>query len=218
MTEEKKAPRKPVDWNAVEPHYRSGIRSLADIGKEFGCTAAAIVKHADKAGWTRDLKAKIVAKAEAKVNAAVVNAPVNAAKAFTENQVVEANAELQYQVRMRHRGDIANLRSLFVTLLTELKASSSPEGMDVLETMHDIVHGAADPEDKDGSRRAEKMREALNKALSGSTRVGSAKQLTEMLEKLIKLERQAFGIDDDENNGAGDLEKILAKIHAGLGQ
>jgi hypothetical protein len=79
--------------------------------------------------------------------------------------------------------------------------------------MLDIVHGPSDPEDKDGSRRAEKMRESLNRAISGQTRVGSAKQLTEMLEKLIKMERQAFGIEDEEASASSDLEKILAKIH-----
>lgn len=52
-----------VDWEALEPHYRSGIRSLKELGKEFGCSDAAIVKHAKRNGWERDLSAKIKAKA-----------------------------------------------------------------------------------------------------------------------------------------------------------
>jgi hypothetical protein len=42
-----------IDWGAMEPHYLAGVRSLRDIGKQFGCSAAAILKHAKKHGWAR---------------------------------------------------------------------------------------------------------------------------------------------------------------------
>ena len=48
MTEQARAKRPPVDWEAVEREYRVGIRSLADIGNEFGVSAPGILKKAKK--------------------------------------------------------------------------------------------------------------------------------------------------------------------------
>ena len=81
-----------IDWDLVEPHYRAGIRSLADIGKEFLVSDAAIIKRAKRDGWARDLAAKIKAKAVAKVSAAAVSAEVSANQVVREQEVVEANA------------------------------------------------------------------------------------------------------------------------------
>ena len=60
--------RKAIDWESVEIQYRAGIRSLKDIGNEFNVSDAAIIKRAKRDGWSRDLRAKIQAKAEAKVS------------------------------------------------------------------------------------------------------------------------------------------------------
>ena len=46
--------RKAVDWEAVEREYRAGIRSLKDIGAEFGVSDAGIVKRAKRDGWERE--------------------------------------------------------------------------------------------------------------------------------------------------------------------
>lgn len=205
--------KKPVDWAGMEPHYRAGILSLAALGKEYGCGAPAIVKHADKHGWTRDLKAKIVAKAEAKVNAAVVNESVNAGKTFTENQVVEAAADAQFQVRMSHRQDITRTRGLFRSLMQELEVATTPEGQDLLETMQQILQPDPAPDDKVGQQRADRMRQAFEKAMSLGGRVVSAKTLTDMLEKLVNMERIAYGVDDKQ--GVSDLDKLLKKLADG---
>ena len=215
MAENTKTPRKTVDWEAVELHYRAGIRSLKDIGKEYEVSDAGIIKKAKAQGWTRDLAAKIKAKAEAKVSAAAVSAEVSAARTANEQVVVEANAELQYQVRMRHRGDIAALRALFLSLLEEVKLASSPEGLDALETLQQLLHeGESDPDDPEGVKRAQKMRDSLMRALSTGSRIDSAKKLTEMLEKLVRMEREAFGIDDGDKGGS-EIDKLLAKLHGG---
>lgn len=42
-----------IDWAAIQPHHHAGIRSLRDIGGEFGVSDVAIIKHARKNGWTR---------------------------------------------------------------------------------------------------------------------------------------------------------------------
>ena len=59
--------KKDIDWEAVEFHYRAGIRSLKSIGAEFGVSDAGILKRAKRDGWSRDLAAKIRAKADSMV-------------------------------------------------------------------------------------------------------------------------------------------------------
>lgn len=48
--------RSRVDWDAIEPHYRAGIRALKDIGREFDVSDAAIIKHARLHDWARSPK------------------------------------------------------------------------------------------------------------------------------------------------------------------
>jgi hypothetical protein len=47
--------RKVIDWEAVEIQYQAGVRSLKDIGVEFGVSDAGIIKRAKNEGWTRGL-------------------------------------------------------------------------------------------------------------------------------------------------------------------
>lgn len=192
---------KTIDWEAVELQYRAGVRSLKEIGKEFGVSDAGIIKRAKRDGWSRDLTAKIKAKADAKVSAAAVSAEVSANRKVAETQVVEANAEAIFRVRMEHRTDIKRTRELFQGLMGEIEGMTAyPElAEELFELLNDPTEGA-DP-DKPMSRAEEerhrRMRDTFNRIMSSAGRIDSAKKLTEMLEKVIKLERQAFSIEDE---------------------
>lgn len=192
-----------IDWDGLEPHYRAGIRSLKDIGAEFDVSDAAILKKAKRDGWTRDLSAKIKAKADAKVSAAAVSAEVSAAKALTEKSVVEANAEMQYRIRIGHRTDIARVKNLLMTLLSE----AEHQGTNV-ELYQELGELLAKPDDKG----MDKLGDIYRKAMSMPSRVGVLKQITETLAILIKLEREAFGIavKSDDLGGSGGTVIQLA--------
>ena len=133
--------RRPVDWDRIEPLYRAGVRSLKDIGSEFGVSAPGILKKAKKEGWSRDLSGKIRAKAEAQVNAAAVNASVNAETKVRERDVIEANAQAIANALLSHRKDIARNRGLANKLLTELEAQvDNPEEFEKLgETLKVLI-------------------------------------------------------------------------------
>ena len=45
--------KQPVDWVAIEKHYRAGIKSLRTIGEEYGVTEGAIRKRAKRDDWAR---------------------------------------------------------------------------------------------------------------------------------------------------------------------
>lgn len=195
------AARQRADWDAIEPHYRAGIRSLKDIGAQFEVSDAAIIKHAKAAGWTRNLKAKIQAKADAKVSAATVSAEVSAEKALTEANRVEVEAEVQARIRLAHRQDIGRSRGLAMKLLAELEHQT--EHGDLYERLADLLVDTAGDDAKEQSKRLD----AFNKAISLSSRVSTMKALTECLKNLVALEREAFGIVSEvaPPGGEGDI-------------
>lgn len=219
--------RTRVDWDALRPHYEAGVRSLKEIGKEFDCSDAAIVKHAKSAGWTRCLKAKIQAKADAKVAAALVaqEAKDSPAGRLTEAVRVEVEAEVQARIRIEHRTDIQRFRKLVMGLLDELEEQSDSESLDRLR---DLVMSEPDPDDKAGRDRFEKLKLAFDRATSLGGRTKTIKDLSDVLKTLVALEREAFGIDKvlpetpqdfiDPVEGARRLAFALARADSVLSQ
>lgn len=214
MSAKPSSPEKHViDWEMVAVHYRAGIRSLKSIGQEYGVSDAGILKRAKRDGWTRDLAAKIKAKAESKVSAAAVSALVSEQRTANETQVVEANAELQYRIRIEHRTDIGRTRKLFAALLGEVESETDQLGL--FQALGELLDTSGP--DQTGSWRQDKLNELYKKVISTTGRIDGAKKLTEMLEKVVKLERQAFGIADteDDKDGADQVLKSLgAKLRA----
>lgn len=188
------ADKSGIDWEAVELHYRSGIRSLKDIGAEFGVSDAGIIKRAKRDGWTRDLAAKIKAKADAKVSAAAVSAVVSEQKAANENQIVEANAELQARVRREQRTDISRSRKLVMTLLTELELQTDNIGL--LEQLSELLYDQNEQPTKAQQEAQTKRLELFQKVISLGGRTSTMKSLADSLKTLVALEREAFGIDE----------------------
>lgn len=204
--------RARVDWDAVEPHYRAGIRSLRDIGEEFGCSDAAIVKHATKNAWTRNLKAKVDAKADAKLAAALVateRADQPAAK-LTEAIRVEVEAEVQARVRHSHRTDInlsKGIANRFLKILLGLEVTEAPS---------------------DARKASRKSATNLPAMVTLKEASSIFKQLVDAQRTLVSMEREAYGIahlqedpDDpshvvDPIQGAKAIAFILARAGAQL--
>jgi len=178
----------PVDWDAIEPHYRAGVRSLRDIGAEFEVSDAAIIKRAKKMGWTRNLGAKIQAKADAKVAAALVateRADQPAAK-LTEAVRVEVESEVQARVRLSHRTDINRAKRLVNRYLAAI------ESTEIAESLSDTARAALES----GTKVS---------VLTLKEHVGIHKQLVESQKTLVAMEREAYGIahlQDDPEEGS----------------
>jgi hypothetical protein len=198
--------RPPVDWEAVELQYRAGIRSLKDIGTEFGVSDAGIIKKAKVKGWTRDLSAKIKAKADAKVSAAAVSPEVSAQRTANEQSVVEANADLQFQVRMSHRRGLDKLRTVKEKLVAQIE-----QAVDNFVDLQEVIEMVRNP-DENGM---DKANDALRKAMGRSSVVDDLKKLSEIDERVRKGEREAFGLDNLPSDGAQDpMATFLAELSA----
>lgn len=50
------AEKRFVDWELIEKSYRAGIKTLRQIGEEFGVSHTAINKRAQKSGWLREAR------------------------------------------------------------------------------------------------------------------------------------------------------------------
>ena len=182
--------RKVIDWESVEIQYRAGIRSLKDIGREFDVSDAAIVKRAKRDGWTRDLKAKIHAKAESKVSESLVSAEVSAQTKVREREVIEANAVAIADVRLAHRRDIRRSRELTNKLLDELEGLT--DNRELFEQLGELMHS---PDDKGMDR----LNDLYRKVVELPNRTKVMKDLAETLKTLIALERQAYSLDDQQH-------------------
>lgn len=197
--------RNIVDWEAVEIQYRAGIRSLKDIGAEFGVSDAGIIKRAKRDGWVRDLKAKIRAKADAKVSAALVSAEVSSRTKAGEAQVIEVEAEVQSRIRLDHRRDIKRFRALCLAMLEELEAET--QNNDLFQQLGDLLR-------KEDDKGQDRRNDLYAKVISSAGRIDSLKKLSETLKHLVGLEREAYGISaDDKPDGQGKgLTEILSNL------
>ena len=175
-------------WEKIEVDYRAGIKTLRQIADENGVSHPAITKRAKRDGWSRDLTAKIQAKADDLVNKAGVNSCVNAVNAVSERQIVEVNAEAIATIKLAHRKDIHRKRAIVARLMDELEAQVGPENAALLADLGEMMRS---PDDAG----QDKLNDLYRKIISLPERAKTAKTLAETLRITVDMERQAFGMD-----------------------
>ena len=185
-----------VDWDAIEPQWRAGIKTKLQISEEFGVSRAAMDKHFAKLGIDRDLTEKIRAKAEALVTQAQVTREVTAESIATEREIVDANANAQADAVLGQRRDVSRSRGVVQKLFAELETQ-----LDCAEDFAKLGELMASPDDNG----TDKLNELYRKVMSLPSRVDSAKKLADALRVLIELERKVLRIKDD--SGLEDAAK-----------
>jgi hypothetical protein len=112
--------KRVIDWEGIEREYRAGIKTHREIAAQFEVSHKAIQNKAAALGWTRNLAAKIKAKAFDKVAKKEVAKKV--AK-ITETDIIESEANLQATVLLNERNDIKRLSGLSEKFECELESS-----------------------------------------------------------------------------------------------
>ena len=176
------------DWERIELEYRAGIQTLRQIAEAHGITHGAINKRAKTQGWTRNLNAKIQAKADALVSKAAVSTEVSKEAKIAEKAVIDANAQAVADVRLAHRRDIHRARKLTNALLDELEQQTNPITLGLLTDLGVLL---MKPDDKG----RDKLKELYMAIISLPERGKTMKLLTESLQKLVDMERLAFNMD-----------------------
>lgn len=205
MTDKPKT-KAPPDWERIELDYRAGVKSNREIGAEHGVTEGAIRKRAKAQEWVKDLAGKIQAKADELVRRDAVRAEVRANQVASEKSVVEANAQAIADVRLAHRKDIGRARTLTNTLLDELAKQTDPETLVMLNELGELLRR----EDDNGQDRRNDL---YMKVISLTERAKTMKTLAESMQKLVDMERTAFGMDvKDKGQGVDPLAQAVAEF------
>lgn len=187
-----KAKRAPVDWEAVELDYRAGIKTLRAIATERGCSAGRIAQVAKEKGWSRDLSAKIMAEAEARLNRDALNEQLNAKQRISERDVISASAEAIVEVVRGQRKNLGELSEIYRALVQKAKAIVSEARL--FEQIGEICESP----DEGGQ---DKIGEIYKKVCSLPVQTELVKRLAETLKLIIELERKVFRIDDKVDPG-----------------
>jgi hypothetical protein len=195
--------KKEIDWNAIEPDYRAGIKDLRSIAAEHSTpeaklTEGAIRKHAKTYGWERDLSGRIALRTESKVRKAEVRKQSTQMSIITENKEIEVRAQNQADLILAHRDDIGKYQSICNRLLDELSVQSlsQDELSDVAELAVMIRNGA---DTDDDPKAVERRIRLFEKTLGLGDRADTFRKLVEAKSRLVALERQAFGVKDVED-------------------
>lgn len=187
------AAQKKVDYEAIEPGWRAGIKSPAQLAAEYAeatgisVSRSAIIKHFEKRGVPRDLSAKVHAKADAMVAEAMVTGKVSTATTLADATIINAAATDVATIRIAHRRDIARSRSLCMTLLGELEAQTG--NMPGLVELGEILR-------QPNENGADRLNDIYRAVISLPERSKTMKALAESLKGLVGMEREAYGLDD----------------------
>jgi len=109
-----------IDYGRIEPGWRAGLLSVQQLADEYkeatgkAVTLTAINKHFKGLGIPRDLSAKIKAKADAMVSAAMVSGKVSVDGSETmpaDAKLIESASTTVANVQLSHRADIKRLRT-----------------------------------------------------------------------------------------------------------
>lgn len=201
------APKK-IDYERIEPEWRAGIKSPAQLAAEYteatgvSVSHAAIIKHFRKLGIPRDLTEKVHAKADAMVMQAMVTGKVTTETLVKESEIIAKGAMDVANVRLDHRSDIRRARSLGMQLLGELEGQSN--NAELLDELGDLLRS----EDEKG---VDRLNDIYRKVISLPQRIDSMKKLADTLKTLVELERKAYGLDaDDKGKGSNPIDKMSA--------
>ena len=202
------AEKKVIDWEKIELEYRAGVKSLREIAAAHDVSDTAIRKRAKRDDWVRDLSAKIKAKADDLVRKEQVRAEVRIANHISEKETIEVNANLTAGVRLSQRKDIQRSRKIAMSLFDELEQMVGEDQVDLLTRLGDLMY---QPDDKG----KDVLNDIYHKVIAMPGRVDSMKKLSDTLKTLIALERQAFGLDDENNKPVDALTALLERVSTG---
>lgn len=177
--------KRQIDWERVEVDYRAGLLSLREIAAQHSMAESAIRKRAKRDEWSRDLNAKITAKAEALVRKELVRSAVRT-ETITEREVVEASANAVATVCITQRKDIGRNREMVSKLFEELEAVT--DNKELFSNIAEILSGSEEV--------SESMMAAFRKAMSLPGRADTMFKLANTQKVLIGLEREAYNIGE----------------------
>ncbi|RDL44354.1 hypothetical protein DN730_08090 [Marinomonas piezotolerans] len=183
------------DLEAIEADYRAGQLSKRAIATKHGCSEAAIRKWAVKRGWAQDLSGKVKQATKAKLTKTVAETTPKVAERkkrepdakLTDEEIVEEASNAAVDVITSHRTRAAEYQEIVRIYGAKLREQLTNGKLTVQAPNGDPVE-------------IDIPLEYIGKCLNSAT---------QSLERLTKLERQAYNLDDQQDSSyEDDLEAI----------
>lgn len=182
------------DWSAIEADYRTGKYSNRELSRIHGPSEGAIRKRAKQYSWQKDLSGEVRKATRAKaITASVAKRAKDKGEEpkaqLDDREIVEAAAEYSAEIIMAHQQRIERWSRISEDLAERLEQQLEAGSMTVIT--------------KSGETASVDLQlDYISKTMM---------QGTSAVERLIKLERQAHGLDED---GSGDTGKTLDELLA----
>ena len=169
-----------TDWDAIERAFRAGQVSIRVIGRQHSLSDAVIRTHAKAEGWTRDLAGEV----RNRVRESLVREGSRKSERMgvvpSDAAIIDEAAAIGVAVVREHRRDIEGLRKAAAELLSELR-----------------------PKPQEASAQWDGADEV---PLIHRSRVIA--DLSAAMARLVPLERQAFGLDEDRPGGSQPMTVV----------
>lgn len=236
-TTAKKATKKPAakrsgrpkkgheaDWSAIKHDYQTGVMSMATIGAKHGVSKEAVRKRAEKEGWDRDLTAavkratarRLAARASGKVAGKV--AANRAEQEQADADIVDGYAQQCAEVVESHRKDITYARQHVADMSIMARQHSQqiePAVAELALQRAQLVAEQSGRKLKKGEKRATLYTQAylLGVRLDFADKAAAVTaKLVGSIEKLIKLEREAYSLGTED--GTTDYDEEIRRLTA----
>lgn len=182
----KKMTRQKYDWEKIEAEYRTGRFSNRQLETMYGPSEATIRNRAKKFGWKKDLTDAVRTRTKEMTTAGQADGiDSSGAERPTDEQIIEAAAATGASIVFQHRSYAKRGREVIGKLLDRLEGQLAREKITISsfgkESEIDI------PLDYVGK--------VVNSA-------------TQSLERIVKIERQAFNLDADADSKENPSEKL----------
>ena len=114
--------KRNINWEKIELDYRAGIKTLREIADEHGIAHGSITKRIKHESWTRDITARVRAKAEEIVSKSLASKESSKLK---EDEIIDANAQTNAAIQIKQRKDVTRMRDIVASLAEELESQES---------------------------------------------------------------------------------------------
>jgi len=178
------------DWEVIKADYRTGRYSLQQLSDMHGPNKATISRKAEKEGWEKDLSQAVRQRTREKVSRAQLDAAAREVLDKSDEELVEEAASLNAAIVQGHRKHLERWRTL-AGKYAELLETQLDRGALVVQLKNGDVAEVGLPLDYVGKSMA-----------AG----------TQALDRVVKLERQAYGMDEEQSDEGMTFEELMASV------
>ena len=179
------------DWELIEREFRTGRFSMTQLEKRHGVHRSTISRRAKKGNWEKDLTERVRERTQQKITKASLSPEAQAAFDNDDDQIVEYAANENAAVVKGHRKNLERWRGI-AERYAELLENQLAEGKIAVE----LPTG--------GTAEIDVPLEYVGKCMGHGTQA---------LERVVKLERQNYGLDaNDKDEGVKTFEELMAEV------